>query len=270
MWNARTATIGDATFPYLESGDPQSSHVLLLLHAFPVGYRMWEAVTVPDGWRALAPALPGFDGAPLPPRDSTRIDDYAESISRFMDHLQVDRAVVGGVSMGGYVTFALWRLDRRRCRGLVLADTRAGADSEQARAARETMLETLRTRGTRGVANDMLPKLLGETTRTRHPEVVDRVRMMIERQTPDGLAAAVVRLRDRPDSTPLLRDIDVPVLVVVGEEDVVTPPAEAEQMRAQLPNAHLVRIPDAGHLASLESAAAFETALRQFVVSSLK
>lgn len=264
-WQNKVTDIAGTRIPYLDGGAPDSPHILVLVHAFPVGMRMWETTAVPDGWRALAPALPGFDGAEPPPRDSTSLEDYATFVLRFMNHLRVDNAVIGGVSMGGYVAFALWRLDRLRWRGLVLADTRAGADSEQARQGREKMLEVLRARGARGVADEMVPKLLGDTSRAQQPALVNRVRRLIERQTQEGLSSAVVRLRDRPDSTPLLAGIGVPVLLVVGEEDTVTPPDESERMFAHLEDARLVRIPEAGHLSPLENSAAFNAALSQFL-----
>jgi 3-oxoadipate enol-lactonase len=127
------------------------------------------------------------------------------------------------------------------------------------------MLQTLDARGTHGVAEEMLPKLLGSTTRTRKPQVVDHVRRLIERQTREGVRGAIVRLRDRPDSTSLLPDISVPVLVMVGEEDEVTPPAEADQMTARLEDARIVRIPEAGHLSCIENPMAFNAALDVFL-----
>lgn len=226
---------------------------------------MWEPVSIPDGWRAVAPALPGFDGADPASPESTSIDDYAQAIFGFMDHLRLDSAVLGGLSMGGYVAFASWRLDRLRWRAFVLADTRAGADSEQARKGRAAMLQTLDARGTHGVAEEMLPKLLGHTTRTRKPRVVDHVRRLIERQTNEGVRGAIVRLRDRPDSTSLLAEISVPVLVMVGEEDEVTPPGEADHMTPQLEDAQSVRIPESGHLSCLENPMAFNAALDVFL-----
>ena len=264
-WTIKSETIDGKRFPYLDAGDPQSPHVLLLIHAFPVGMRMWEPTRIPTGWRAIAPALPGFDGTDPPPRDSTSIDDYARFILRFMDGMSLDNAVVGGLSMGGYIAFALWRLDRLRWRAFVLADTRAGADSEQGRASRERMLLTIQEKGTHGVAAEMLPKLLGSTVRARHPELVDHVQRLIERQTNEGVAAAVVRLRDRPDSTRLLRDMSVPVLIMAGEEDQITPPIEGEEMKRHLEDARLVRIPEAGHLSSLENPESFNAALATFL-----
>jgi 3-oxoadipate enol-lactonase len=257
--------VGQQRAVFFESGDPASSNVVVLVHAFPVGMRMWETVTIPAGWRAVAPALPGFDDVDLPPASSSNIDDYARYVLALLDHLRIERPVIGGVSMGGYTTFALWRLDRLRWRGVVLADTRAGADSDQARAGREKMLETLGTGGRRAVAAEMVPKLLGKTSRSKRPEVVEDATRLIDRQTNEGLAAAVVRLRDRPDSTQLLGEIDVPALVVVGEEDEVTPVSESELMGARLADSRLVRIPEAGHLSCMENPVAFSTALASFL-----
>jgi 3-oxoadipate enol-lactonase len=266
-WTQNARSIDGVRVPHLEAGDAQSPRVIVLVHAFPVGMRMWEPVAVPDGWRALAPALPGFDGVDAPPAGSTSLDDYARAVLAFMDELRIDRAVLGGLSMGGYVSFALWRLARPRWRGLVLADTRAGADSEQARAGRQKLLDLVNAHGSRAVAEEMLPKLLGETTRTRRPQLVDRVRGLIERQPGEGIAAAIVRLRDRPDATPLLGEIRVPTLVVVGDEDGVTPPSESEQMHGRLEDAQLARIPEAGHLSCMENPAAFNAALARFLTA---
>jgi pimeloyl-ACP methyl ester carboxylesterase len=264
-WTSKAASIDGARVPFLESGDPQSPHVLVLVHAFPVGMRMWESVSIPPGWRAIAPALPGFDGADPAPADSTSIDDYARAVLSVMDHLKIDNAVAGGLSMGGYVSFALWRLARLRWRGLILADTRAGADSEQARAGRQKLLDRVKAQGSEGVAEEMLPKLLGDTTRSGRPRVVDDVRRLVQRQTREGIGAAIVRLRDRPDSTPLLDEIGVPVLVVVGDEDAVTPPPESELMQARLQDARLARIPGAGHLSCMEQPQAFSAAVAGFL-----
>jgi 3-oxoadipate enol-lactonase len=268
-WTPKASSIDGLRVPYLDAGDPQSPHVIVLVHAFPVGMRMWEPVTVPEGWRAVAPALPGFDGVDPPPAGSTSVDDYAHAILAFMDELHIDNAVIGGVSMGGYVSFALWRLARLRWRGLVLADTRAGADSEQARAGREKLLDLAKAQGSHAVADEMVTKLVGKTTRSRRPQLIDHVRRLIERQTGEGIAAAIVRLRDRPDSTPLLGEITVPTLVIVGEEDSVTPPSESEQMHARLEDAQLARIPEAGHLSCMENPAAFNAALGRFLTGFL-
>jgi pimeloyl-ACP methyl ester carboxylesterase len=266
-WTSRRVELAGATAVYLESGDATAEHTLVLLHAFPVGVHMWEAQRLPAGWRAVAPALPGFDGATDASHESSSIDDYARAVLGVMDHLGIRRAVVGGLSMGGYVTFALWRLAAARCRALVLADTKAGPDTEQARAGRQAMIELVGRDGASAVARELLSKLLGETTRAERPDVTTYATQLIERQTPTGIAGALRRLRDRPDSAPLLKEIDVPVLVLVGDEDVLTPPAESERMRALLPDATLDIVSQAGHLANLERPAAFDAALGAFLTT---
>jgi pimeloyl-ACP methyl ester carboxylesterase len=266
-WTAQEARVQGRNAVYLEAGGSGAPNVILLLHAFPIGMRLWESQVVPDGWRAIAPALPGFDGTDAPSADSTAIDDYARAALDLLDMLHVRSFVVCGVSMGGYAAFGVWRAAASRCRGLVLADSRAGADTEQGRAARNALLELVRTRGAAAVADDMLPKLLGETTRAHRPGVASRARTLIESQTSQGIAAAVVRMRDRPDSTPLLSQIHIPVLVVVGGEDTLTPPAESEKMRDALPNAQIEVIPRAGHLACMEDPPAFNAILSRYLSS---
>jgi pimeloyl-ACP methyl ester carboxylesterase len=242
-------------------------NVLVLIHAFPLGVRMWDELSAPEGWRVITPSLPGFDGAPLPADGSTSIDEYAKVVLKQLDERGIGSFVLGGVSMGGYVAFALWRLAGIRCRGLVLAGTRAGADIEQARAARSAMLSLIADKGVPAVADAIVPKLLGSTTRSGRPDVVQRVRQMIESQSPAGLAAAVCLMRDRPDSSATLPLITVPSLVVVGDEDELTPPSESESMRDALPHATLLRLPNVGHLANIEAPALFNVAIRAFLTS---
>jgi pimeloyl-ACP methyl ester carboxylesterase len=250
---------------YLEDGDQHSAKTLVLIHAFPVGVRIWEPFEAPAGWRAIAPALPGFDGVGRIDHPPASIDDYARAVLATMDRLGMSSAIVGGLSMGGYVAFALWRLAARRCRGLLLADTRAGADTDEGRAARNKLLDLVQREGSRAVGREMVSKLLGEYTRRTRLDLVAHVTDLTARQTPEGIADAIVSLRDREDSTPLLSTIDVPTLILVGEEDVATPPAEAEAMRSKLAHALLERIPAAGHLSILENPATFNAAVARFL-----
>lgn len=240
---------------------------LVLLHAFPMGAGLFDDVRVPEGWRVHAPSLPGFDGTPLPPAGSTALDDYAEGVLAWLDGRGIETCVLGGVSMGGYVTAALWRLAPERILGLLFIDTRAGADSDQARAGRDAMVAMLRRDGVGGVADEMVPKLLGGTTRRDQPAVEARLRALIGRQTPAAVEGAIVRIRDRADATPVLSTIDVPTLVVVGDEDVITPVAEAERIQVLVPGARLARIPAAGHLPPMETPDAFNHVLRGFLSS---
>ena len=260
------ATLDNRTISYRIAGDARALRTLVLVHAFPAGAGMFapQEEAFPD-WKVVIPALPGFDGSDLNPQPS--IDAYAADVLRLLDHLEVDRAVFAGVSLGGYLMFGLLRQQPQRVRAMVLADTRSAADAPEARAGREKLLQTARTKGPAAIADEMLPKLLGESTRTRRPQVADAVRRMIEGQTSEGIAAAVQVLMSRPDSTPLLPTITVPTLVVVGREDALTPPAEMERMAGGIAGARFVQIDEAGHLANLENPSAFNAEVNSLLRS---
>lgn len=262
----QTATFAGRTLRYRIAGDRGASSTLVLVHAFPMGVAMFAPQeNAFPGWRVIIPALPGFDGSDL--NSEADIDAYASDVLTLLDHLQIDRAVFAGVSLGGYLLFGILRQQPARVRGLVLADTRSAADSPDAQAGRERLLQTARHSGPAVVATEMLPKLLGASTHAGQADVVDTVRRMIEAQTSDGIAAAVQVLRSRPDSTPLLSGIAVPTLVVVGREDALTPPEEMERMAEHIPGAVFVQIDQAGHLANLEHPAAFNHAVAEFLTS---
>jgi pimeloyl-ACP methyl ester carboxylesterase len=254
---------------YLEAmprADDRPRGTLLLLHAFPLNARMWEGqLGLADrGWRVLAPQLRGFDDGPgdLP---ATSMDDYAGDVIDLLDALHIKTAVIGGLSMGGYVAFALLRLAARYVQGLILADTRPQADAPAAVDARKALLQILRDNGASAVADQMLPKLLGETTQNTRPEIVDRVRSLVLENSADAIGGAIHALMTRPDSTPLLASIHVPTLVIVGDEDVLTPRPLAEDMHRAIAGSELVVIPGAGHLTNLEAPAAFTDALAHFL-----
>jgi 3-oxoadipate enol-lactonase len=256
-------------FRYLERTPPPSVRargVLVLLHAFPLNARMWERqLALADaGWRVLVPQLRGFDGGGGDPAAQS-VDDYAGDVIDLLDALHVDEAVIGGLSMGGYVAFAILRHAARYVQGLVLADTRSQADTPEGRDGRRKMLQLVQEKGAAGVADEMIPKLLGETTRRERPGVVERVRALVLANSSDAIAGAVRALMTRPDSTPLLNTIHVPTLVIVGAEDTVTPPAAADELHANISGSELVHIADAGHLTNLEQPDLFDAALARFL-----
>jgi 3-oxoadipate enol-lactonase len=227
---------------------------------------MWEGqLPLADaGWRVIAPQLRGFDGgAGDPPAAS--VDDYAGDVIDLLDALHVKQAVIGGLSMGGYVAFALLRLAARYVQGLVLADTRSQADTTEGVAGRTRLLQVVQDKGPSAVADEMIPKLLGETTRSTRPAVVELVRSLAVANSSDAIAGAIRALMTRPDSTPLLSSIHVPTLVLVGDEDEVTPPAASEEMHRAIAGSELVRIPRAGHLSNLEQPELFNAALAAFL-----
>lgn len=258
-------------FRYLEappSGRPRGT--LILLHAFPLNARMWEPqlVLAAHGWRVLAPQLRGFDaGADDPPGSS--VDDFAGDVVDLLDTLHLKEAVIGGLSMGGYVAFALLRLAPAYVSGLILADTRSQADTSEGIEGRKRMLQRLAETGAAGVVDDMLPRLLGATTRARQPEMVEHVRRLALGSSPEAMSGALRALMTRPDSTPLLHTIRCPSLILVGEEDVITPPDLSEQMHSVIAGSELVRIPEAGHLSSLEQPDVFNDAVGRFLLHRL-
>ena len=254
---------------YVDAVPPSSERprgTLLLLHAFPLNARMWEPqlALAERGWHVVAPQLRGFDGgAGDPPAAS--VDDYAGDVIDLLDALHVKQAVVGGLSMGGYVAFALLRLAARYVQGLILADTRSEADTPEGIAGRTRLLQVVQDKGPSAVADEMVPKLLGETSRATRPAVVERVRALALASSSDAIAGAIRALMTRPDSTPLLAAIHVPALIVVGDEDTLTPPAAAEAMHRAIAGSELVRIPQAGHLSNLERPDVFTAALTAFL-----
>jgi pimeloyl-ACP methyl ester carboxylesterase len=259
-------TLGTRRLAYLEGGQPDGRAVVWL-HAFPLTARMYtdQLAAAPPGWRVLAPDLAGLGASDDHEQDAADLHDYARDVVALLDALGIDRAVVGGVSLGGYVTLAVARLAPQRLLGVILADTKAPADSVDAREGRARMLEIVRDTGPTGVAGEMLGKLLGESTRRERPSIVEQVRAMIQSNRADGIRRAVLRLRDRPDATPGLATLSAPALVLVGAEDAITPLADAEQLAAAIPRASLEVVPAAGHLANLENPGPFNAAVAAFL-----
>jgi pimeloyl-ACP methyl ester carboxylesterase len=261
MVEERFAVVGSRRVRYLEAG---SGWPVLLLHAFPLNATMWrpQLEAAPDGWRLVAPDVTG--GA-----DGASIEAMAADLLRLLDHLEIERAVIGGVSMGGYVTFAAYRQAPQRFVGMLLANTRSAADTPDGRAGRERMIALVGERGASAVADEMIPKLLGETTRRERPELVADVRRLAASSAPEDVARALAAMRDRPDSTPMLEQISCATLVVGSDEDVVIPLAEVEQMQRRIPRSRLVVLRGVGHLSSLEAPGQFSQALMDFVTSPM-
>jgi pimeloyl-ACP methyl ester carboxylesterase len=192
------------------------------------------------------------------------MERIADDALGLLDHAGLSQVVVCGVSMGGYAALAFARRHPERLRGLILADTRAGADSPEARAGRSQLAERIRREGA-AIAAEMLPRLLGATTRRQRPELAAELRGWIAASPPGGLCDGLAGLAARADSTPELGRIRVPTLVVCGEEDEVTPPEESRRLAAAIPEARLELIPEAGHLASLERPEAFNRIAAAFL-----
>ena len=263
--------LGARTISYFDSapGDGRAN-VLVLVHAFPLGAAMWEPQlkVVPSGWRLIAPDLRGFGGSTISdPDDAPSMDDYAADVVDLLRALSIHAAVVGGCSMGGYSVMALARQAPELLRALVLIDTRATADTSEGRANRRGMLALLDREGPPGVARDMIPKLLGRTTLEERPEIEPFVRRLIKQQSGAALRGGIHRMMVRPDSSAVLEQLAVPMLVMVGEEDILTPPDDARKMFALNRNAQIVVLPRAGHLPNLEQPGVFNEALSSFLLT---
>jgi len=263
--------IGSRTIAYLDSapGDKRL-RTYVLLHAFPIGANLWEPQmrSIPAGWRLITPDLRGFGGSTeLDSLSAMSIGDYADDMVDLLAELGVERAVIGGCSMGGYAALALFQTAPKLFDGLVLANTRAGADSPESRANRRNMLALVDREGPSGVARDMMPKLLGKTTRETNPTAEATIRRLIKQQSPVAIRSAIHRMMHRADSTPLLAEVAVPTLIVTGEEDELIPVDESRRMAGAIRGATLVIIPNAGHLSNMEQPEAFNAALNTFLAS---
>ena len=247
--------------------DTAAGPTLVLLHAFPLDREMWrpQLAALAGTARVLAVDLPGFGKTPLP-AEPWSVDSAADAVAGLLDVLGLTgRVVVGGLSMGGYVAMAFARRLADRLAGLILADTRAEPDDDAAKGNREKMIATAKKDGAAAVVEAMLPKLLSDATRTGSPAVVENVRAIGTRQTAEGVAAGLAALRDRPDAGPGLDQLSVPVLVIVGEHDAVTPPTLASAMAGRVYGSEQVTIPNAGHLSNLENPEAFNAAVARFL-----
>jgi pimeloyl-ACP methyl ester carboxylesterase len=248
---------------YAVSGDGPA---LLLLHAFPLGLFMWEAQAeaLAATHRVIRFDARGF-GASEPGAGPLTMERIADDGAALLDHLGIETASVGGCSMGGYAALAFVRRHPHRLAGLVLQDTRAGADTEDGKAGRAALAAKVVAEGAAVAVSAFLPKLLGETTKREQEPLVARLRERILATSPQAIADALRGLAARADSRPTLAEVRVPTLVLVGAEDVLTPPAESEAMAAAIPGARLEIVPRAGHLANLEQPGAVNAALRGFL-----
>lgn len=239
---------------------------LVLLHGFPFDRSMWrgQAEALGGEFRVVAPDLRGL-GETSAGDGAVTIEAMAEDVAALADELSLGRVVLGGLSMGGYVAFEFMRRFPGRVRALVLADTRPQADDEGGRRAREENARRALTEGMAPIVDSMLPKLLSAETRERGGGVPERVRAMMLGTSPAGAAAALRAMAARRDQTELLPSINVPTLLLVGSDDSITPPADAEAMRAKIGGSRLVVLEGAGHLSNVERPEEFNRALVEFL-----
>jgi len=224
----------------------------VLVHGFPLDRTMWRhQLAALTRWKRVAPDLRGC-GASSAPSDGYSMGRYADDLIAVLDSLGEQQAVFCGLSMGGYVLFELLRRHPERVRALVLMDTRAEADTIEGKRARDELIAVAKSEGAEGIAKRMLPKLLAPSTVQTQPEVERQVGEMIRRTSVVGIVGALEAMKERPDSRPLLSQIKVPTLVMVGVDDTLTPPPLSRAMADAIPGARYAEVPAAGHLAPLE------------------
>ncbi|MER7359155.1 alpha/beta fold hydrolase [Nonomuraea dietziae] len=243
---------------------------VVLLHAFPLSSAMWLAQRegLSASCQVITPDLRGFGGSRLGD-DEPSIDLMADDVAALLDQEGIERAVVGGQSMGGYVTMAFCRRHPDRVAGVILADTKASQDTEQARENRERIARQVLADGTGVLVEEVLPGLLGQTTKERRAMVFGRVRGLVQSAPPGAVAWAQRAMAARPDSFDTLAALKAPALVIVGEEDQLTTRDDAEAMLRAVPDGRLTVVERAGHLSAVEQPEAFNAAVASFISSEL-
>jgi len=239
---------------------------IVLIHGYPFNRSLWadQVTALADRYRVLTLDLRGHGETEASAGTST-MKLMAQDVSALMDELRIDRAVVGGLSMGGYVALAFYQLFPHRVEKLLLADTRAQADTKEAKVTRAEQVEQILAEGMAGIVNAMLPKLLSPETVSKRPDIVKRLREMMMHTNPAGAAAALRGMAEREDQTERLSQVNVPTLIVVGKEDPITPVADSEKMHDGIAGSQLVVIENASHVSNIEQPEQFNRALQEFL-----
>lgn len=255
--------VDDIQLAYTDAGLGQP---VVLLHGYPFNRTLWneQVGALSNSYRVITPDLRGHGESDASAGAAT-MNRMAQDVAALMDHLEISRAVIGGLSMGGYVALAFYKQFPSRVRALILADTRAQADTEEGKQTRYQQAEKALAEGMAGIADAMLPKLLTPDTVSKHPEVVKRVRDMMLKTKPEGAAGALLGMAERDDQTSLLSQISCPTLILVGREDPITPVQDSEKMHREIEGSRLVLIENASHVSNLEQTEQFNEELLRFL-----
>lgn len=257
--------INGINLSYTEKGNAATRPPVVLVHGFPVDSRVYahQLEQLSKLTRVITPDLPGFGQSKTAvPFTITAI---AETLHEMLKKIDALPCVFGGLSMGGYIALAFARQFPADLRGLILNDTRAEADTSDGKNTRNEMIEIAKTKGARAIADQMEPKMLSPKTLVARPEVVAKFRAMSHDVPAETMVNALTAMRDRIDYAESLASIAVPTLVIVGEDDAVTPPESAQTLVEKIPQATLARIADAGHLSPIDQPEAVTRAIEQFL-----
>ena len=255
--------VDDIQLAYTDTGLGQP---VVLLHGYPFNRTLWteQVSALSNSYRVITPDLRGLGESDASPGTAT-MNRMAQDVAALLDHLEISRAVIGGLSMGGYVALAFYKQFPSRVRALVLADTRAQADTEEGKQTRFQQADKALATGMAGIADSMLPKLLTPETVSKRPEVVKRVRDMMLKTKPEGAAGALLGMAEREDQTRLLSQISCSTLILVGREDPITPVQDSEKMNREIAGSRLVVIENAAHVSNLERTEQFNDELVRFL-----
>lgn len=254
--------VGGQRFFYQERG---RGDAVVLVHGFPLDGRIWEAQLegLCDRWRVIVPELPGFGRSQ--PTGPFTLGQMAHHLRELLQRIGAVPAVLAGLSMGGYIALEYVVRCPSDLRGLILVDTKAEADTADGKAGRDKMIETVRAGGAKAVADAMEPKMLAPGALQSRPELARKLRQIMESQNPQTLEHALAAMRDRADHSDALASIAVPTLIIVGDQDAITPPAVASAMNREIPRSKLEVIKGAGHLTSMEQPEQVTRAMREFL-----
>jgi pimeloyl-ACP methyl ester carboxylesterase len=264
-----TAKISTTNLAYVDRGQGQP---ILLVHGFALDHTMWnpQIDALAERYRVIAPDLRGFGQSPLGQVDPSRgvsMEKYADDLAELLDALQIAEPIILiGLSMGGYVAWQFVRKYPERLRALAQLDTRAIADDDETRAGRIKMADHVAEWGAARVAEMMGPRLFSPRAFESKRNIVESVRRVVESTSPAAIAAAQRGMADRPDVTSMLATIRVPTLVIVGDQDIISPPAEMQSIAAAIPGAEFVVIPESGHMTTREQPEAVNAAIARFFI----
>jgi 3-oxoadipate enol-lactonase len=258
-------SINHLTMNYAERGLPQGIPVVFI-HGFPFSHLMWEPQmkALPNHFRAITYDIRGHGESSVGDGQYS-IEFFVDDLLGLLDHLVIDKAILCGLSMGGYIALRAYELFPDRIRGLVLCDTKSEADTNEAKLKRSAIVRTVKTAGVPVFADDFANLVFARQSFQTHPDIIENMKSVMRANSPLGISGAALALGIRTDTTPILSQIKVPTLILVGAEDALTPPAVAEAMQKQIPGAEIHIIPAAGHMSNLENPAEFNRHLVEFL-----
>ena len=257
--------LNGTTINYTERGLPQGTPVVFI-HGFPLNHTMWEPQmkALPNHFRAITYDIRGHGESDISDGQYT-IEFFVDDLLSLLDHLVIDRAIICGLSMGGYIALRAYERSPERFKALVLCDTKSEADTNEGKLKRSAIVRNVKANGNGPFADEFAAAILAPQTFQTHPEIVESIKRMIRANSPIGIAGASLALGCRTDTTGVLSAVKVPTLILVGEHDKLTPPAVSESMHKQIAHSELHVIPYAAHMSNLENAPAFDTYLIEFL-----